>query len=116
VATGWILLGASVTFCVIAASQGLWPNALAAPPALVLAAMIVFSTILPIGTFLAGMKRVGSTAASLISTLEPVFTVMLAWPVLGEGLSAEQGAGAALVLTAVVLLYLPAPRPARART
>ncbi len=114
VATGWILLGASGTFCGIAISQGLWPNALAAPPALVLGAMIVFSTILPIGTFLAGMKRVESTAASLISTLEPVFTVMLAWPVLGEGLSAEQGAGAALVLTAVILLYLPAPRPARA--
>lgn len=114
VATGWILLGASVTFCGIAASQELWPNALAVPPALILAAMIVFSTILPIGTFLAGMKRVGSTAASLISTLEPVFTVTLAWLVLGEGLSAGQAAGAALVLTAVILLYLPVSAPIRA--
>ncbi len=114
VATGWILLGASVTFCVIAIPQGLWPNALTARPALILGAMIVFSTILPIGTFLAGMKRVGSTAASLISTLEPVFTVALAWLVLGEGLSPGQAAGAALVLTAVILLYLPASPPTHA--
>ncbi len=107
VATGWILLGASVTFCLIASLEGGWPNALSAPQARLLAAMVVLSTILPIGAFLAGMKRIGATAASLISTLEPVFTVSLAWLTLGEGLSAGQAAGAALVLTAVVLLYLP---------
>jgi drug/metabolite transporter (DMT)-like permease len=70
-------------------------------------AMVVFSTILPIGTFLAGMRRVGPTAAALLSTLEPVFTVALAALVLGEGLSALQLLGGGLVLGAVVLLSLP---------
>lgn len=108
VATGWILFGASLTFGLVAARQGLWPVPLMLPQARLLAAMVLVSTILPIGAFLAGMKRIGATAASLISTLEPVFTVSLAWLVLGEAMSPGQTMGAALVLMAVVLLYLPA--------
>jgi len=57
---------------------------------------------------------VGAPAGPLISTREPVFAGMRAWRVLGEGLWEERGAGAARVLTAVIRLYLPAPRPARA--
>jgi drug/metabolite transporter (DMT)-like permease len=72
--------------------------------------LIVFSTILPLTTFFAGMRRVGPTAASLLSTLEPAFTIALAAIVLGEVLTRSQWMGGALILAAVVLLNLPTRR------
>jgi drug/metabolite transporter (DMT)-like permease len=73
--------------------------------------LVLLSTILPMATFFAGMRRVGPTAASLLSTLEPVFTILLAALILHEVLTRNQWAGGALILVAVVLLNLPARRP-----
>jgi drug/metabolite transporter (DMT)-like permease len=108
VSTAWITLGAFVSFTVAGALVGGLPGRLSPAAAAIMLAMVVFSTILPIGTFLAGLRRVGPTAAALLSTLEPVFTVVLAALLLGEGLSALQLLGGGLVLAAVVLLSLPA--------
>jgi hypothetical protein len=70
------------------------------------------STVLAIVTFFAGLARVGPPAAAILSTLEPVVTVVLAAAVFGEVLSPVQLAGAALVLGAAVLVVVSAPRPA----
>lgn len=113
VSTAWITLGAFVSFTVAGALIGGLPGRLSPAAGAIMLAMVVFSTILPIGTFLAGLRRVGPTAAALLSTLEPVFTVVLAALLLGEGLSALQLLGGAMVLAAVVLLSLPA-RPVSA--
>ena len=64
------------------------------------------STVLPIAMFMAGLARVGPSTASIASTVEPLFTVALAFIVLGETLGPLQLAGGALVLAAVVLLQL----------
>jgi drug/metabolite transporter (DMT)-like permease len=64
------------------------------------------STVLAIVLFMAGLARVGPSTASIGSTVEPVFTVALAWVVLGELLGPLQLAGGALVIAAVVLLQL----------
>src|SRR3954471_1669081 len=64
------------------------------------------STVMPIVLFMAGLARVGPSTASIASTIEPPFTVALAWIVFGETLGALQLAGGALVLSAVVLLQL----------
>lgn len=66
------------------------------------------STTLPIVTFFAGLARVGPSAASILSTVEPVVTVGLAYLVFSERLSALQLAGGALVLGAAALLATPA--------
>ncbi len=66
-----------------------------------------------IACFFAGLRRVGPSAASILSTAEPLTTVVLAFAVLGDGLAAAQLAGGALVLAAVVVLArAPAVRPA----
>ena len=78
----------------------------------IILAMILFSTILPLATLLAGLARVGPTTASLLSTLEPVFTIALAVALLAETVSPAQLGGGALVLMAVVLLSLHPGRPA----
>jgi drug/metabolite transporter (DMT)-like permease len=57
--------------------------------------------------FFAGLARVGPTTASILATVEPVVTVLLAFLVFGETLGAVQLAGGALVLTAVVVLSAP---------
>jgi len=67
-------------------------------------AIALVSTVASILAFFAGLKRVGPAVASIVSTLEPVVTVALAWLILGEGLGAPQLAGGALVLACAVLL------------
>ncbi len=68
------------------------------------AALALVSTVLAIGTFFAGMQRVGPADASTISALEPLVTVALAAVVLRETVTAGQLVGGALILSAVVLL------------
>jgi drug/metabolite transporter (DMT)-like permease len=74
-----------------------------------LACLAVVSTVLAVGLFFAGLKRVGPTAASILSTLEPVVAVILAFLAFGETLSGVQLAGGALVIGAVLVLQLPRP-------
>jgi drug/metabolite transporter (DMT)-like permease len=69
-----------------------------------LACLAVVSTVGAISMFFAGLDRVGPTTASILSTVEPVVTVMLAFLVFGETLAAVQLAGGALVLAAVLAL------------
>jgi drug/metabolite transporter (DMT)-like permease len=78
---------------------------------LAIAAIALFSTVIAVGTFLIGIKVIGAAQASILSTLEPVITIMLGVAFLGEAVSANQLAGGAMVLTAVILL---ARRPQQA--
>ncbi len=66
--------------------------------------MIIFSTIIPVATFLAGLEMVGPTNAAMLSTLEPVVTVLLAAWLFGERLMPIVMLGGGLILVAVVLL------------
>jgi drug/metabolite transporter (DMT)-like permease len=66
--------------------------------------MIVFSTIIAITTFLAGLEIVGPTNAAMLSTLEPVVTVLLAAWLFGERLTPITLLGGGLILAAVILL------------
>ena len=69
-----------------------------------LAAIAVISTVAAVGLLFAGIRRVGPTSASILSTTEPVVTVLLAFLVFGESLGAVQLLGGALVLGAAVVL------------
>jgi drug/metabolite transporter (DMT)-like permease len=61
------------------------------------------ATAIAIQAFYASVKRVGGARASLISTVEPVYTVTLAVILFGESLTPMQIVGGALVISAVVL-------------
>jgi len=87
----------------------LHPDAVAAPGLGWLAAIAVVSTVAAIGLFFAGLRHVGSTTASIVSTAEPLTTVLLASVVLGESLDAVQLLGGALVLAGVVVLSIVRP-------
>lgn len=63
----------------------------------------VFATALAVQAFYAGARRVGAARASLLSTVEPVYTISLAWILLGEALAPAQILGGTLIIGAVLL-------------
>lgn len=63
--------------------------------------MAVFSTVLPIWLVAEAVRRLGAPTASMFGSLGPVFTIFLAWLVLGEPVNAMQIGGAAIVIVAV---------------
>ncbi|WP_237165324.1 DMT family transporter [Pandoraea vervacti] len=89
----------------IRASQGEslhWPASAGGWAALI--AIALCSTVVAILTFFAGLQRLGAGRASMLSTLEPVVTVLLAAMLLGETLTPAQWGGGALILAGVVWL------------
>ena len=77
------------------------------------AGMAAVSTVGAITLFFAGLGRVGPTTASILSTVEPVVTVVLAFLVFGETLGAVQILGGALVLSCIPVLNARLPRVSR---
>ena len=75
----------------------------------------VVSTVVAMLAFFAGLKRVGPTTASILSTFEPFTTTVLAAVVLGELLSPVQLLGGLLVLASVALVQLRPRRRTGAR-
>ena len=88
-------------------------EALAVPPSIyaLSLAMAVFSTVLPTWLVAEAVRRLGANTSSLIGSLGPVFTIGLGAMILGEAVHWVQLAGAALVLTGVMLVTLKSARP-----
>lgn len=74
-----------------------------------LAGLVFVSTVLPIATLNAGVRRLGSTRAALISTFEPVLLLGLAYLFLGEVVTPLQLVGGGLIIAAVLLLETRVP-------
>jgi drug/metabolite transporter (DMT)-like permease len=70
----------------------------------------IVSTIIAIVTFFAGLKKLGPVHASMLSTIEPVVTVLLAWLFLGDLLGMLQITGGCMVLAASILLARKQPQ------
>lgn len=66
--------------------------------------IVLIATVIPVVTFLAGLERVGPTNAAMLSTLEPVVTVLLAAWLFQERLTTVALLGGGLILFAVLLL------------
>jgi drug/metabolite transporter (DMT)-like permease len=71
-----------------------------------LGSIAVVSTVAAVGLFFAGLRRAGPTTASILATVEPVVTVVLAFLVFGETLGPVQVLGGTLVLAAVFVLEI----------
>ncbi len=96
--------GAFATFASVSLATGALDLGFATVGWVWLACLAVISTIVAVLSFFAGLRRVGPSNASILSTFEPPVTVLLAFVVFGEQLGAVQLVGGALVLSAVVLL------------
>jgi len=82
-----------------------WQNVdLSVPAWWTLAALVAFSTVLPLFLMAEGVRRVGASKASLISTLGPPATAIMAQELTREILTPAQWLGIALVLIGVMAL------------
>ena len=66
--------------------------------------MAVFSTALPLTLFAEAVKKIGANNSAIISTVSPVFTLVVAFIVLNEKYSFWQIVGAAIIIIAIYYL------------
>jgi drug/metabolite transporter (DMT)-like permease len=71
---------------------------------------VFIAAVFPIACFYTGVKRVGASVAGLLSTAEPLVTVLLAYIVLDESLRAWQLVGGGLIVASVAALSLESRR------
>jgi len=98
-----IFASAGVMFGLLMAAQG--PHLPRSSAGwLVILLIVLIPTLIAVVTFLAGLARIGPTNAAMLSTLEPVVTVLLAAWLLGDQLKTISLLGGGLILVAVLLL------------
>ncbi len=101
--TAVIIPTAALAYVVIAGFEGYHFPAQAGGWAALLG-MAVFSTVIAMAAFLAGLQRIGPTSASTVAVVEPATVIVLAALFLGERLAPIQLLGGALILAAVILI------------
>jgi drug/metabolite transporter (DMT)-like permease len=115
-ASAWIMTVASALLVLVGAF-GIFGDGFTTDIAprgwLAILAMAIFSTVISVSAFLAGMARLDPFRASIISTIEPVISVMLAALLLAERLTTQQAVGGALIVASAVTLQLLARREGR---
>ena len=104
----WTAVGATVTLGIsaVVVVEGLPVRAFPAAGALGVATAVAFIC------FYGAIDRIGSARTSVASMLEPVATVLLAFAILGEAITARVGLGAALIVAALPILALAGRRRA----
>jgi len=107
--TAWVITGTFLMLLFIIPIYGL------SLPAnlqiwLMLLALAVFSTAMPILLINVGIQLIGAPQASIISSAEPLMTMLLAMLLLGEILLPVQWLGGILIVAGVILLEI---RPTR---
>lgn len=111
--SAFVATGAATTFAVAGAASGGVDLGFAAGGWFWLSCIAVVSTVAAVLAFFAGLRRVGPSTASILSTFEPVVTIALAFACFGDRLAPVQLLGGTLVLAAVVILQAgPARRTA----
>jgi drug/metabolite transporter (DMT)-like permease len=100
-----LALSAAVIYSVyIIVGAGVMRKVSALLSSVVIFLVTLVATVLPVMTFLAGLKLVGPKDSSMLSTLEPVVTVLQAALLFGEILQPLTLLGGGLILGAVLLL------------
>jgi len=98
-----IFASAGVVFGMLAALNGIHLPA-SGSGWLGIAGIVLIATVIPVAAFLAGLERIGPTNAAMLSTLEPVVTVLLAAWIFDERLKPIVLLGGGLILVAVILM------------
>lgn len=104
--SAFIMLGAAIVYCIINVFVGFTlPVQINGYIPVLLIALV--STVLAFWTFLAGMEKIGATTAALVSTVEPVVTVLASVIILSEPLTKNIVIGGGLVVMALITTALP---------
>lgn len=102
--SGYISLFAAVSLFFVAQAEGGLSFSFGWQGWWALAGIVLFSTVLAIACFFRGLQLVGSTRASVVSTAEPVVTILCSAALFGESLGWMQLLGGCAVLAGAVLI------------
>ncbi len=105
-------IGSALAFLVLAVADGSFTYQMSAATWGVIAALTIFSTVLPGVFFLMGLVRLGPVRTAIVSTVEPFLTALLGVVVLSQALTLPTVLGGALIVGAVVLLQFKRDRVA----
>lgn len=107
VASLFSCVGVLAHFLAVSEVRLLWAQA---PPVYTYAAvMAVASTVLPVIVMSEGIRRIGSSHASMLGTVGPVATIVFGATLLGEPITVIQLVGAALVMAGVLSITVAKP-------
>jgi len=99
-AYGW-LFGAIFWWLLIPPQQALFQQVFTLRDIIGIVYIVVLATVIPFLLYFKGLKYLTSTTASVVSLVEPVVAVVVAYLVLGEKLTLSAALGALLILFAV---------------
>jgi len=105
-------IGSALCFLVLAVSDRSFTYQMEPRTWLVIAALTLFSTVLPGVFFLMGLVRLGPVRTAIVSTVEPFLTALLGVLVLSQALTLPTVLGGTLIIAAVVLLQVKRDRVA----
>lgn len=71
----------------------------------------IISTVIALMTFLEGVRLIGPSKASIISTLEPLVSIISGYLILNEKISIKLGIGSFLVILSVIILMKESVQP-----
>ena len=109
-ASAWMMVGTLAVLLLLIPLRGLQmpPNALSL---LLLLGIAALGTVLPILAINLAIQRIGAAQTSLISTVEPILSMIVSMLILAEVILAVQWLGAALIIGSVIVLQLRPRNP-----
>ncbi len=102
----YVQLGAGLALCILNFRNLDRPLEIITNNFSLIMGMAIVCSLIPLTLFLAGLQKVNSSEASILSTTEPIFGVIVASLFLGERMGLVQIAGGVLVLTGMILIAL----------
>jgi drug/metabolite transporter (DMT)-like permease len=103
-ASSIVISGAAAFWVVVAVSRGELTLPSSSQAWLVIACFVIGPSMIAIPLMFGAIGRIGSARTALISTVEPIVTILLAVSLLGEVLTPVQVIGAVLILGSVSVL------------
>jgi drug/metabolite transporter (DMT)-like permease len=94
--------------------HGTWPTVPDAAAGGLMAVLVLFSTVAPVLMLAEGIRRVGAERGAIVSTVGPPFTVVVAWVLLHERLTAGQLLGTVLIVVGILAVERARRRAAAA--
>lgn len=104
VSSVYVMSGAMLAFLATTTLGGAWTLEMQPAGWIASLGIAVFSTVLAIITFFAGLERLGPARTAILSTVEPVVTTLLAALILHDLIGPTQILGGLLIIAAIILL------------
>jgi drug/metabolite transporter (DMT)-like permease len=104
IATRYIMTGSALVYSVFGLATNTLSFAFSWGVWLAIGGIILISTVLGVGSFWMGVQLIGPSRTSIVSSVEPLITVVMAWLLFDERLTALQLFGGLLIIMGVIVL------------